>query len=232
MDEQKNLRVIFTKEADYMFADILESNGFKESEEEFDKYIFEEKETRANIIRGIMIAIAKKITPDEELIENLQKHLEISKESAENLVKDIKSKLLPLLLIYPDEKFSDPIFREEISKKVFGDEKNESLSAPLVKKNPPTQTDKLPPFIKRVEIKNVEENAEFYQQDKKYTDEAKKSIEEGLKEEPVEKIKDHPINKPIEENKKIIIGEETQKNRHEKLINEKEREDVYREPIE
>ncbi len=143
MIEQKNLRVIFTQKAESVFFDILKNNELEESDEEFDAYIFKEKESRAMIIRDTIEIMARKIIPEDKLVELLQKHLEVSQDATEKIIKDIKEKLLPLLLMYPDEKFNDPIFREEISKKVSGDEKNIVL-----------------PYDKKIDIKDVDKNAE------------------------------------------------------------------------
>lgn len=114
MDEKEDLIVIFTDRADNVFADILKSHGLEESDEEFLNDVMDLKESRRTIIRNAAITLAKKIIPEKKIIELLQKYLELPKESVEKIIRDVKNKLLPLLLVYPDEKFNDPVFREEI----------------------------------------------------------------------------------------------------------------------
>ncbi len=163
MLDQKNLRVIFTDKADSVFLDILKTYGFQETDEEFNEYISNDKESREMILRNAVEVMAKKMIPEKKLVELLGKHLEIPVESVEKIVREIKNKLLPLLLVYPDEKFNDPVFREEISRKVFGE-------AP--KKEP------IFPYVKKVEIANVEENAEKLKaQGKRGSDTYRESIE-------------------------------------------------------
>jgi len=120
--EQKNLRVIFTQEADLALVDILKENDLQESDEEFFNKLENNQEPKETITRGAVATIARKTIPDEKTIELLTKHLDISHEKAEKIVYDIKEKLLPLLKIYPDEKFDDYNFREKVSEEIFGSE--------------------------------------------------------------------------------------------------------------
>lgn len=159
---EKNLRVIFTKKADVVLFDILKNNGLEESEEEFFSKLEQDKEPKETIIKYAAITITKKIMPDENLIELLQKHLETSNNTAEKIVHDIKNKLLPLLLVYPSERFNDPVFREEISKKIFESE-NEG------KQETKGQGGTLSPFVKKVEVTNVEKNAEILEKEREKT---------------------------------------------------------------
>jgi len=164
---KKNLRVIFIDEAEVVFSDILKSFGLQETDEEFDEYILHNQESRESIARDAVVVMAKKLIPQEKLIEILQKHLQIPKESAGGIIINIKNKLLPLLLVFPDEKFNDPIFREEISKKIFGEEEPTTEMPPL-------------PIVKKVEIKDVEKNAVELEK-KKESKTAAETIGESLK---------------------------------------------------
>ncbi len=195
MADQENLRVLFTQKAESVISDILKNNGLDESEEEFFSKLEQGEDSKTIIVRNATETIVKKIIPEKKLIELLQKHLKVSTDTAEKIVQEVKSRLLPLLLIYPDEKFDDPVFREEVSKKIFGPEEKE---AP-------------PPFIKKIEIKNVEENAKIIQRDKKFTRQDENVKPEG----------NSPTN--TEQVKKID---------NDKIITEKKSSDSYREPIE
>lgn len=197
MTNQKDILVIFTEKADHIFADILKNYNLEESEEEFLDDIMDRKESRRTIIRDMAIAMAKKMIPEENLVELLQKHLGVPKEFIEKVVRDIKNKLLPLLLVYPEEKFDDPVFREEISGEVFGGE--EFLDKSFEKKVLPESS-----YVKKIEITNVEENAEKMQVEKKIS----------------------------QDEKERILKKTQEKISSDKLEGEKGRSDVYREPIE
>lgn len=145
--EQKKLRVIFTDQVEETFDQLAQTHDLQETDEEFNSYLENGNESREMILRDAIEVMAKKMIPEKKLIELLEKHLTISKESAEQIVKEVKEKILPILFIYPDEKFNDPSFREEISKKL-GEKVEEPTK--LVSR----------PVIKKVEITDVEENAE------------------------------------------------------------------------
>ncbi len=172
MIKQENLRVIFTSKAESLFADFLKNNGLEETDEEFDKYLFQEQESRAMIVRDAVETMARRIVPEKKLIELLQKHLEIPKDTIEKIVKDIKEKILPLLLIYPDKKFSDYNFREKVSEEIFGNEDNLSgvnnTTKELIERikahdnTPVTVEENKSPgsYPKKAPITDVEKNAE------------------------------------------------------------------------
>ncbi len=202
MANQENLRVIFTEKADAALSDILKSNGLQESEEEFFSKLERDEETKESIVRDAATVMAKKIIPEKKIIELLGKHLEIRKHEAEQIANDIKNNVVPLLKIYPDEKFNDPIFREKVSEEVFGVEDN----APTIKK----QTDELlhkirsgrniakvtrekeaAPYVKKVPITDVEENAKTIQH-------AQQRKEEVALEQPEEEKKVDPYKEPVE----------------------------------
>ncbi len=178
MNEEKKLRVIFTEKAEFLFSDILKNNGLEESDEEFFNKLEQDKEPKEIITRDAVTTIARKVIPEKKLVELLQKHLEVSQETAERIIYTIKSRLLPLLYVYPDEYFNDPLFREEVSKKVFGHEEKfkeadeseiKKQTDELIKKIETERNihkpnignrDSLLPHIKTAPILNVEKNAE------------------------------------------------------------------------
>lgn len=152
MAEQKNLRVIFNKQANSVLTAIIETNGLTESDEDVLDSIEEGKEPKRTIVTSAAIAMARQTAPDKVLTNLLQKHLEISQEAAERIISDIKNKLLPLLLVYPNASFDNPAFREEIIKKIQGSEEEKpEVKTPV-------------PSVKRVETKDVEKNAKILKQ--------------------------------------------------------------------
>lgn len=167
-NNEKDSVVIFTDEAELAFSDILKNHGLEETDDDFDRYISEDKETKEMIIRDAITVIVQKKIPETKLVEFLQKHLEIPSESVEKILRDIRRQLLPSLLVYPEEKLNDPVFREEVSKKISGYEKKtiQNPHEPSKEREIIPQKEKLP-YAKKVEVKNVEENAEKINQEGK-----------------------------------------------------------------
>ncbi len=191
--------------------DVLEKNGLGLGEDP-DTWPDESEETQAMIIRSAAITIFQKKIPGEKLIEFLQKHLKTSKETAENIVTDIKEKLIPYAIVIEEKKMPELSVQEILLEKI---KNNVSF-----KENPPLPITK----VKKVEIKNVEDNAELHQRDKIYTDEMKKIIQEEPKKEILEKNEGVILVEPQKEEKKTVT--EDQSNHKNSST------DTYREPIE
>lgn len=107
MDEQKKIRVIFTVKADDELYEIIK------------KYNLEE-DLAAVKIDSVSKAFAVEKISEEGMFDYLQKELKLSSQTAKQISKEIITKIVPFLEKAPEEKFEDPTFREEISKKVFG----------------------------------------------------------------------------------------------------------------
>lgn len=185
MNNEKDLVVIFTDKAESVFSDILKNHGLEETDEEFDKYISGNKESKEMIIRNALTVIAQKKVPEEKLVELLQINLNIPKESVEKLLKDIQNQLLPLLLMFPEEKLNDPDFREEVSMKIRGEEKGGTL-----------------PYLKKAEIISVEENEKKMKREgktvKREVDQVVENVEENAKKIREERIGKDTYREPIE----------------------------------
>lgn len=201
MKKINNKRVMFalpegTTITEVIFG-ILESNGLKESNEEVLNKSADGKDSKLIIVRDAAITIVEKKIPEKKLIELLQKHLATSQETAEKIVYDINQKLVPFAKIIDLEKNSKiedqkEKFREELLKKI-----NSNRNTPVKDKEVP-----LSPYSKKLDITNVEENAEKMQK------EGKNSMTEEKNKFP----------KKNEENRK--------------LPTQNIEADVYREPIE
>ena len=87
--------------------EILKNNGLGESSKEFVDKDVEGIEPRAMIIRDAALTIAGKKIPEEQLVELLQKHLGISKETSEKILSEIKQKIVPYIKMVKLEKEID-----------------------------------------------------------------------------------------------------------------------------
>jgi hypothetical protein len=114
MGEQNNIRVIFTDKADALLSDVLKKYNLQDSIVEANQLI--KKFARGDI-------------SEKDLINSLQSELKTSQQTAEKLSGEVIKSIVPLLIKAPEEKFDDPIFREEISKKVFSEQPKNANAA-------------------------------------------------------------------------------------------------------
>ena len=135
---------------------ILAKNGLKENIEElFNKYKKGE-ELRAVIVKDAALILFEKKIPEEKLVEFLQKHLQASKEAAQQIMVDIKERLIP---------YARKVNAAELAKeRLIISEFKEDLSN-----------------IKKPEVTDVEENAEKIRKEKRLTKNQGESTQEGDK---------------------------------------------------
>lgn len=192
--DEKNLVAIFTEEADTILYDIMTKYSLKESDDERINKLMRNKLSNEVILDHEIKNFLKKELSFDQFIKILEANLEIDYQSAENLAKDIKEVLLQFIDLVPEDQLEE--YNEKHDKGKL--------------KNPTLNNESNVNYIKKIDIKNVEENAEISQQNKLYTDDVKKVIQEVSQENLPEKEK---------------LGE----NRFE---DEKKGPDSYREPIE
>lgn len=149
--KKQNQRVIFTDKAELIFSKIVQENNLQETLQKTGGFSVSHKESPEMIARMATVIMARKTVSEEKVSELLQKHLNLPQESIRKIMDDIKNRLLPLLLVYPEENFQNPIFRNEISKKVFGQEKQL------------TDSQAINAQVKKIEVPDVEKNAQELQ---------------------------------------------------------------------
>jgi hypothetical protein len=117
MENQKSdIRVLLSDQAEAILDDILKSLNLEE---------------KNAITDGLIKNYAKEILSENDFIIALQKDLNISEETAQRLGNEIRIKIMPILEKIPEEKFKEPGFSEEISRKIFN-EKINSGNGPLI----------------------------------------------------------------------------------------------------
>ena len=122
MAEQKNLRVIFTDKADLILVEILKKYGLHENQEVVFNKLKKDKLPNEIKMQRMVEYFGKNIITQKEFNEALAKVFNINSSLAQTISNDVVKNLVPKLEIHPEEKFNDPIFREEVSKKVFEEE--------------------------------------------------------------------------------------------------------------
>ena len=130
MDEQKNIRVIFTDKADISLSAIMAKYNLEENEEQKFKKIQKKRPSNMVTLVRLIKDFTKGATSEKNLVDSLQKDLDITQQTAEKISKEIIADIIPLLEKAPEEKFEDPSFREEISKKIFGEQPAQTKSTP------------------------------------------------------------------------------------------------------
>lgn len=122
MDEQRNnIRVLFTSKADSALDDLMKNFNLQETPQESVKRNREKKLSKIVVIDHLIKDLATGIITEKDLIDSLQKDFEVSQQTAEQISKEAIAKIIPFLEKVPEEKFKDPIFVEELTKKVFGE---------------------------------------------------------------------------------------------------------------
>jgi len=122
MEEQKNnIRVLFTVKANSALNDIMKNFKLEETPEKAEKKDVEDKLSNIVVIDNLSKDFALVKISEKDLVNSLKNDLEVSQQTAEQISKEIIAKIIPFLEKVPEEKFNNPAFVEEISKKVFGE---------------------------------------------------------------------------------------------------------------
>ncbi len=211
MNEQKKIRIIFTKKADLALLEIIKRYDLEENEEQRFKKSQNKSPFNIVILNHLIRNFFEESISEKDLTDSLQKDLEVSRQIAEKISKEIIDNLVPFLEKVPEEKLKDPIFIEELSKKILGTEIIEKKKEDIKEKD-------VDLFPKNTPQTNIIEPIE------------KKTLMSG--EETINRIKLSPkknelkstsVRKPIilEKNKEIIFQTKQSKGP-----------DSYREPIE
>lgn len=162
--------------------EILSNNSLAESDQEFLDKSDNGLEPRLIIIRDAALVMAEKKVPEKKIVELLQEHLETSKEIAQNIVNEINQKLIPYAKAISDEEETTPSENSDYSQELL--EK--------IQQNAPTKTPKeepLPAYEKKIEISNVEKNAEKLTKARTVINQEKKPAQGG---------KPDPYKEPLE----------------------------------
>lgn len=131
MIEQNNIRIIFTEKADLYLEQIIKNFNLEESFEESAKRNREGKLFNVVIVNHLVRDFAKEIISEKELIDSIQKEMEVSRQTAETISKDIVNNLVPLLEKIPEEQLKKQPFIEQAPLE------NLETSEPVIKIKPP-----------------------------------------------------------------------------------------------
>lgn len=167
MEKDKNKRIIFALPGDVTTAEvmnaILKGNGLEESKREYLEKSIQGEETHLTIIRDATFVLAKKRVPEKKLVEILAQHLKTSQQVAEKVVADIQQKLTPYAkeITIPKEEEKEKIVEELSTQELLIEKIKQGIS----NDNKVTSKEYLPPeslpeTIKKIDVEDVEKNAE------------------------------------------------------------------------
>ncbi|MBX4200713.1 hypothetical protein KW786_01145 [Candidatus Parcubacteria bacterium] len=170
MQENNKEKIVFIMpgEANKFDAigEILKNNGLEENPLAYRQKLEKGLEPSFEIVESAALALAGKKISEDKLAELLQTHLETSLETAQNIVGEIKEKLIPYAKIADAETgqvigskenidkdgYDRENFKDTLLKKVKGSIKIEEPEP--AKEEPPK------PNLKKPAFQNVEENAQ------------------------------------------------------------------------
>ena len=211
--EQKSEKFIFNLQNNTtvfsVIRDILKNNGVPEERQEYIEKVDNNEKTKFDTVFNSAIALSKKESSEENIRTTLEKDLGVSVEATQRIINDIKQKLIPYGKII------------QLTNSPMEDLSAQDIILEKIRSREDSQKDYL--FgIKKIAVTNVEENAKLSQKDKIYTDEIKKSIQEGLTKETIKRVEE---NHPSKTSKEDTVNKNS-------FSEEKKEADVYREPIE
>ncbi len=150
LPKKDNLVIIFPQKADLALEGILRKNNLQETDDQVSKDYREKRMPNVVIVDHLIKDLLKGKISNEVFFNTLEEKLRLPRTTIKNISLDIMHNLVPLL---------DIVKEEELIKY---NAKKESLRALM------ESTNKKPvfPFDKKVEFKNVEENAEKLRQTK------------------------------------------------------------------
>ncbi len=178
MREQKDIIVVFNEKAASVLSDIEKKYNLEENEEETLRVLEGHGLFRMNIIVKFTRDFATGKISAKEFAESLYKGLGVSKQTIVDVARDIRYTLIPLLEKVPEDKLQEYNRKkskterkskneegktEEKKREEFRRTKEELLKkigAEIIAPEP--QPEKTPPmpYVKKIPITSVEENAE------------------------------------------------------------------------
>lgn len=173
----QNVRVIFTNKAEAVLTEVLKKYGLYENEQAILSKMEINKLPNEIKLQRMVESFAGQMITKNELKTFIAKVFRLNPAKAQSISNDVAKDLVLLLEIHPEEKFNDPDFREEISKKAFGEEEAKVVAEQiLLEKIRGSRTSKdmgqgkAPASpVKKVEVQDVEKNAERLKKEREAT---------------------------------------------------------------
>ncbi len=161
MENNNQKRIIFEgkKDPNDIIMEILESNDLKETLDDYLDKIDKEKEPWLDILYKSAKNLASGNITDKDFILLIQKQMNISDKTAENILKEIKQKLLPMARTLDkdeiEEESAEATLVQQINRpipvaKILSQTKTEERNIP------PLITPKISPTIKKNTQKIIE----------------------------------------------------------------------------
>jgi len=121
MEGNNNIRILFTAKANSALDNIMKDFSLEETDNESVERDQGGKLSKVVVIDHLSKDFARGTISEKNLIDSLQKDLNLPQQKAQQVSKEIITKIIPFLEKVPEEKLKNPIFVEEINKKIFGE---------------------------------------------------------------------------------------------------------------
>ncbi|MEK7664118.1 MAG: hypothetical protein AAB340_01570 [Patescibacteria group bacterium] len=175
----KNLTIPLNEEAISILDEIEKKYHLEESDDELIEIIDKDKPIRTVILTNLAIDLVLEKISNHEFLDGLQKNLGLSKDQTKSLALDVVNKLLPLLKPFTDEeirryrstpepnlpteneKVKNP--KELTTQELLIEKIKQSIPDEKLKEASDRQQEtdnNQQAMVKKVEVKDVEENAE------------------------------------------------------------------------
>lgn len=202
MDEQKNIRIIFTEKAYSILSGIMEKYNLEENDAQTLKKVQEKKPFNVVVLNRLTKNFVKGTISEKEFISLLQKDLDAPQQTAGKILNDIINDIIPLLKKIPEE---------ELKKQPYIEQEPEPSQIPEEPNKPDFLTKIKPPIGVEQALKKEETiKEESYKKPPPLNTEVKKT---------------EVTKKPFRKNKEIEKPKDF-------TITQPKKQDTYREPVE
>ncbi len=159
MEQQKNIIIPLTEKSESVLRNIIKKYGLEENQKEFFSKIKEHQLLNETIVIKLTRDLMAEKISTKTFLDSLKKDLNITTEKTKNIAKDIMHNLVPLLKIFTEEELEN----YKSTKKPSTEKETSTAKIILekIKQNKPLGRDVSVPTVKKLEVKNVEKNAEL-----------------------------------------------------------------------
>ncbi|MDP2741777.1 MAG: hypothetical protein Q8O66_03795 [bacterium] len=114
MENNNQKKIIFDggKDLNDIIMEILEKNGLKESLDDYIDKIDKNEKPLLDVLYKLTIDLATNDTTEQNFVLSIQQQMNISDKIAENILKEVKQKLLPMARTLSEEEIEEGYYTE------------------------------------------------------------------------------------------------------------------------
>jgi len=114
MQQTDNKSFVFPENTSEIISDILKKYGLVDTEEQIDEKLFGENSSPlfGEITADMVAKFARKEISENDMLAIIQKELNLPKATSESLINDIKTQIMPLVIIVINKTIPEPSIKE------------------------------------------------------------------------------------------------------------------------